>query len=193
MKIFNIPIIIHPSTIFFFLFVACLGQAHILLMVFICVLLHELGHALAAKKVGITISDITLYPIGGILHLDTNTTKNMIDSEFFITICGPLVNAILTIIGILLCPIIDTLLFIQVNLTLFCFNLFIPVYPMDGGRILRSSLVFFFPLSKANYITKIVSHVTCVVVGIIAIYFNLFIIAIIMLVMFFSTSELQET
>lgn len=128
-----------------------------ILSIFITVLLHELGHALAAKKFNIVTKDITLLPIGGLARLETLPEKP--SEELIVAITGPLVNialAIMTRLFIQLPNNAEELLnqltngingnnfllnFFLVNIWLALFNL-IPAFPMDGGRILRALLSY---------------------------------------------------
>ncbi len=125
-------------------------------LLFVCVLLHEFGHALVAKRYGISTRDIILSPIGGLARLEYIPKIPM--QEFYIAIGGPLVNVVLVLICLIfvwiraiplnfdveylfLNPSFDSMIqfLFWMNLTLFAFNL-IPAFPMDGGRILRSLL-----------------------------------------------------
>jgi stage IV sporulation protein FB len=121
--------------------------------VFACVVLHELGHALAARRYGIATPDITLLPIGGLARL-SRIPENPAE-EIVIAIAGPLVNVVIAAILILLGAHFDltTVADIEkstpgfvtrlaaVNVWLVLFNL-IPAFPMDGGRVLRALLAF---------------------------------------------------
>ena len=122
--------------------------------VFACVTLHELGHALAARRYGITTPDITLLPIGGLARLSRIPEKP--SEEIFIALAGPAVNLVIAAVLIVILgarPDLATLAQIEeanpgflvrlasVNIFLCVFNL-IPAFPMDGGRVLRALLAF---------------------------------------------------
>lgn len=115
------------------------------LMLFGIVVLHELGHALAARHYGIGTRDITLYPIGGVARLETAPANPR--HEMVVAAAGPAVNFALAGAAWLLAPALASepvaglLLgqFLTYNLALGLFNL-LPAFPMDGGRILRAYL-----------------------------------------------------
>jgi len=124
----------------------------LLLNLSLCVLLHELGHALMARQFGATTKDIIITPIGGMARLVGMPKKPL--QEFLISFAGPAVNlviALLLAVAILLArgSLVPALRFeglnqlpvilLWINLVLFLFNL-IPAFPMDGGRMLRSLL-----------------------------------------------------
>ncbi|MEM0970335.1 MAG: site-2 protease family protein [Verrucomicrobiota bacterium] len=118
--------------------------------IFICVLLHELGHSLAARAFGIDTHSITLYPIGGVARLTSMPRES--HKEIAIALAGPAVNlAIVCLLVPLLFlfspqPWKESGLLMQLgvsvaagNIALFLFNL-LPFFPMDGGRVLRALL-----------------------------------------------------
>src|SRR3954454_17641304 len=124
---------------------------------FACVLLHELGHSLVARRAGIRVHDITLLPIGGMARIERAPV--LPGDEFRVALAGPAVNvalalALLPIVGVIgwhtrvagVGGMIAALGHVDVsgfaayllfaNLSLIIFNL-IPAFPMDGGRIFR--------------------------------------------------------
>lgn len=145
--------------------------------VFACVVLHELGHALAARRYGIATPDITLLPIGGIANLSRipdNPTE-----EIVIAFAGPLVNVVIAAVLILfLGARIDFAAMAEienpaygflarlaaVNIFLVLFNL-IPAFPMDGGRVLRAVLAYRFGRARATAIAATIGQGLAFVFG----------------------------
>jgi len=143
---------------------AALDGVLFILALFGCVLLHELGHALAARRYGIPTPDITLLPIGGVARMARIPDDPR--QELVIAVAGPLVNvAIAAVLYLVLggpdlggiaarldqptVAIGERLLLANVVLVLF--NL-IPAFPMDGGRVLRSLLALRLPYVRATQI-----------------------------------------
>jgi Zn-dependent protease/CBS domain-containing protein len=129
---------------------AAINGVVLLLLLFLCVVLHEFGHALAAKSFGINTPDITLLPIGGVARLERMPEEPK--QELIIAAAGPAVTAIIAlclfvIIGfrgeIQLGTNIQggdlVMSLFKINVWLLLFNL-LPAFPMDGGRVLRALL-----------------------------------------------------
>jgi Zn-dependent protease/CBS domain-containing protein len=113
---------------------------------FACLLLHELGHALAARALNIPIRGITLFLFGGVAELGGEPTSAK--SEFLMAIAGPVVSAVLSGLFWLAAdygagagwpdPVVLVLSYLCfINLAVLVFNL-VPAFPLDGGRVLRS-------------------------------------------------------
>ena len=114
------------------------------LAVFTCIVLHELGHALVARAVGIRIRGITLFLFGGVAEMEDEPPSA--SSEFLMAIGGPAVSAVLVGIFWLLSRVMETPAILVplrylagINLAVLIFNL-VPAFPLDGGRVLRSGL-----------------------------------------------------
>lgn len=139
-----------------------------ILAVFACVVLHELGHALAARRYGIHTPDITLLPIGGLARLERMPEKP--GQEMVIAIAGPLVNVAIVLILLALGARLDpqdfavempTPSFIDrlaaVNVFLVAFNI-IPAFPMDGGRVLRAALTLKLGRRRATELAAVIGQ-----------------------------------
>jgi Zn-dependent protease len=169
---FGIPLYIHPTFLLIVPWVLSQSNGHtafsaffsvaVVLTIFACVLLHELGHALMARYFGIGTRDITLYPIGGVARLDRLSERP--HEELCIALAGPAVNVV---IAVLLVPVVLLGVFagaqsghmeelsladgpltiltslsfavLFANIGLVLFNM-IPAFPMDGGRVFRAIL-----------------------------------------------------
>ncbi len=146
------------------------------LAVFGCVVLHELGHALMARRFGIATRDITLYPIGGVARLERMSERPV--EELLIALAGPAVNVVIALLLFTGLSILEpfsleqllpgwygesflgTLMIINTGLVLF--NL-IPAFPMDGGRVLRALLATRLGLLRATQIAAGLGSVLAVV------------------------------
>ncbi|MBX3732532.1 MAG: site-2 protease family protein [Verrucomicrobiae bacterium] len=152
-----------------------------------CVLLHEFGHALAARHYGIGTRDITLLPIGGVARLERIPDNPR--HELVIAIAGPLVNvaiggalAAFLILGqqsLLPRGPLDAIGLAQrlllVNVSLVAFNL-LPAFPMDGGRILRALLAMQMGPVRATRIAATVGKFMALVFAGVAIYFQMYLL-----------------
>jgi Zn-dependent protease/CBS domain-containing protein len=164
-----------------------------IILLFVCVILHELGHSFEAMRYGIKVHDITLWPIGGVARLQSLPDQPI--QELRIAVAGPLVNFVLALILWLLATyvlnhslnfdyawIIQRLrrddfaaiwdFLILANLVLGIFNL-IPAFPMDGGRILRSLLALKLPHLYATRVAVGIGQTIALLMGIGAIFFSL--------------------
>lgn len=159
--------------------------------IFGCVVLHEMGHALAARHFGIGTRDITLYPIGGVANLERIPAKPF--QELVIAVAGPLVNvAIAAAVAVVfavdagigaavLHPFSGGFLtwLLAINVWLVLFNL-IPAFPMDGGRVLRAVLAMVLPYRSATRIAGRIGQGLAVTFGLLGLFsgsWNLVIIA----------------
>lgn len=145
-------------------------------LLFACVLLHEFGHILAARRYGVATPDVTLLPIGGVARLERIPEEPA--QELVVALAGPAVN--LVIAGVLylalggflpqegMAPqnagagLAERLLW--ANLFLVLFNL-IPAFPMDGGRVLRAFLAYRLGYGRATQIAATTGQVLAFVFG----------------------------
>lgn len=188
----GIPIRVHVTFWLLLVWVAAMtpsgGQTAGTLVVIViglfgCIVLHELGHALAAKAFGIRTRDITLYPIGGISSLQSVGKPQ---HELLISLAGPAVNV--AIAAALSAPVAlfdhfptweeivngrtDVLQSLWLgNFTLALFNL-IPAFPMDGGRILRGALASSIGADRATRIAATVGQGLAIVLALVSFYYQ---------------------
>ena len=149
-----------------------------------CVLLHEYGHALAARRYGIGTRDITLLPIGGVARLERMPEKP--SQEFVVALAGPAVNVVIAaglFVGLKLGGwwqpltslsatggnIFERLL--VANIFLVLFNL-LPAFPMDGGRVLRSVLAMKMNHARATRIAARIGQGMAVLFGFAGLFGN---------------------
>ena len=149
---------------------------------FVCVVLHEFGHALTARQFGIRTRNITLTPLGGIAQLERMSHKPW--EEFCIAIAGPLVNvcgtAVLLGVPLLfafaIAPnMIDSAWWVfggwlvAMNVVMVVFNM-IPAFPMDGGRVLRAILTSYMGLLRGTRAAVNVGTVAAILMGIAGVF-----------------------
>ncbi len=154
----------------------------LMILLFACVLLHELGHSLAARSFGIPTSEILLMPLGGVAQLQKMPSKPW--QELVVAAAGPLVNVVIAFLLLLVIGISPTLsiadLFMNgqglpasigndislqnmifwllaANVSLVLFNL-IPAFPLDGGRILRALLAMVIGDTRATRIASLLGQ-----------------------------------
>ena len=156
----------------------------LVLTIFAVIVVHELGHALVARRFGIKTRDIMLLPIGGIASLERMPEKPK--QELAVALVGPLVNIVLALllwIGIMVSggttritevtsihgAIATQLLWINVGLAVF--NL-LPAFPMDGGRALRGLLAIWMGHERATNIAAALGKVFAVGFALLGVFSN---------------------
>lgn len=156
-----------------------------IILLFLCVTLHELAHSLVALRYGVQVRDITLLPIGGLARLEGELTRPA--QEFWVAIAGPAANIVLAaMLGAVAAPwlswraldnlglllrrlngigferlLVDLLM---ANVGLAIFNL-LPAFPMDGGRVLRALLTSRMDDLKATRIAMRIGQGLAVLLG----------------------------
>lgn len=182
----------------------------LMILLFTCVTLHELGHSLVAVHFGIPVREITLLPLGGVSLITKNPDKPR--QEMLIAIAGPFVNVVIA--GILFValgglggvdllnghglladmgtPSLTSLLLwlLAANVTLVAFNL-IPAFPLDGGRFMRALLAVPLGYRRATRIASVVGQVIALGIGIFGLIDGNFILMLIAVFVFFGAG--QET
>jgi len=162
------------------------------LLLFACVVLHELGHSLVAQVFDVKVHDITLWPIGGVARIMRMPERPY--QEFLIAAAGPAVNIFLTFFLLavalvwtgperLLQPVLAVLqgdpiplsldgqamiLLLAVNNALLVLFNLIPAFPMDGGRLLRAFLAAFMPFGRATQVASWLGQGAAVFMGLAA-------------------------
>jgi Zn-dependent protease/CBS domain-containing protein len=159
-------------------------------VLFFCVVLHEYGHALTARRYGIGTRHITLLPIGGVALLEKMPKDPR--QEIVVALMGPAVNVaiaaaiflVLTIVGrpgAILEPDLVQLSFLQsvlfANILLAVFNM-IPAFPMDGGRVLRAVLSLRTDRVRATRMAANIGQTLAIGFGILGLFGNPFLILI---------------
>ncbi len=191
-RLFGIPLYVHVT---FLLFLAWIGVQSwrtgdglaaaiegvlFVCVLFACVVLHELGHALMARRFGIPTRDITLLPIGGVARLDRMPDDPK--QELWVAIAGPTVNVVIAAVLFLVTQVSSSVFAIgdagleslvsgsflsrvmAVNIFLVLFNM-LPAFPMDGGRVLRALLAIRMEYTRATHIAATVGQLMALLFG----------------------------
>ena len=162
----------------------------LILLLFLCVVLHEYGHALTARRFGIGTRSITLLPIGGLALLDSMPKDPR--QEIVVALAGPAVNFVIAAVLYLFAAagarpgalfavdpdggrIVATLF--AANLILGLFNL-LPAFPMDGGRVLRAALALRMDRVRATWMAARIGQGLALGLGLIGLFGNPFLILI---------------
>jgi len=203
-RIAGIDVYVHPTFLLLLVWVALVHfLAHrdlaealyglvFVLALFGIVILHELGHALTARRYGIRTRDISLLPIGGVARLERIPEDPR--QELLVALAGPAVNVVMAAgiyvglvlsQGLSLSPVGAVLRvgggFLEqlfwVNVSLVVFNM-VPAFPMDGGRVLRAVLAMRIDYVRATQIAASLGQGIALLFGLLGLFINPFLILI---------------
>ena len=164
-------------------------------MIMIFAIIHELGHLVSGLLSGMKPEKIELMPFGLSISFRINVKEynkkikkgNMLEiKKIFVALSGPLTNLIIIFIAYNLhIDFLKSIMIIYTNLLLMLFNL-LPIYPLDGGRIVKSILHIYYGKRKAEKYTNIISKIVIVMITAFSSILILYLrnIAIFLIVMF---------
>src|SRR5882724_3575660 len=209
-KIFGVPIRLHFTFLLLLIFLLFIGigerqsgasTAIYILALFGSILLHELGHALVARRFGIRTVEIVMFPIGGVSRPERPPKPG---EELWIALAGPAVNLLIAAgIGWWywreqgMAPLSELLDPTDVNLAqrigvgnlmLGLFNL-LPAYPMDGGRVLRALLALRKSADEATQIAARVSRFLAVAMGLFGLLSSNFLLVFVALFVYLGAAQ----
>jgi Zn-dependent protease/predicted transcriptional regulator len=201
-RIAGIDVFVHPTFLLLLIWVVitnylvhsdpmeAFGGLFFIMSLFGIVVLHELGHALTARRFGIRTRDITLLPIGGVARLERIPEDPW--QELLVALAGPAVNVVIAgviFLGLMLGHGVTSMNeafgpngdFIQkllwVNVSLVVFNM-VPAFPMDGGRVFRALLAMRIDYVRATQIAAVVGQGIAILFGLLGLLYNPFLIFI---------------
>ncbi|MEN9934016.1 MAG: hypothetical protein RLZZ387_595 [Chloroflexota bacterium] len=182
----------------------------LMLLLFLCVTLHELGHSITAQRLGIPVREIVLLPLGGVALMSRNPTKAW--HELLIAAAGPLVNVVIAAVLLLVAgtaaaagridldalqlrpaslePSATSLLLwlIYANVALVLFNM-IPAFPLDGGRIFRALMALAIGFPRATRVATAVGQIIAIVLGVYGVTSGNFVLALVAVFIFFGAGQ----
>jgi Zn-dependent protease/CBS domain-containing protein len=211
-RVWGIPIRMHLTFILLLAWIAWLGWSvdglrsslwalALIICLFACVVLHELGHSFVAMRFGAHVSSVTLLPIGGVASMRSIPEKPY--QELLVSLAGPSVNVLIALVlmavrggyhvlgeqnvfPMSVGELVDAL--VNANLILAVFNL-IPAFPMDGGRVLRSVLALFLPFPRATAVAATLGQILAVGFVLVGLAKNPFLVVIGIFIFFGAETE----
>lgn len=211
----GIPVYVHGTfaVLIAFLFISGVSQGRgvaaaiagvlFILAVFVTIVLHELGHAFAARHFGIRTRDITLLPIGGVARLER--MPDVPRQELWVALAGPAVNVVIAAVAFTLSVVaagrppalgLDPSeigfvgRFTTVNVALAVFNM-VPAFPMDGGRALRAVLAERLDYVRATEIAASIGQGLALVFGLLGLLTNPWLVFIALFVWMGASGEVS--
>jgi Zn-dependent protease/CBS domain-containing protein len=184
---------------------AVIGGVLFILALFACVVLHEYGHALTARRFGVKTRDITLYPIGGVARLERIPEKPI--EELWVALAGPAVNIAISAVLFVYLFLINGLgqlqgfdiasgnfiaRLLEINVLLAGFNL-LPAFPMDGGRILRAILALNMDHMRATQVAASIGQGMAFLFGFAGLFYDPFLLFIALFVWIGAEQEASMT
>ena len=174
------------------------------ILLFFCVLLHELGHSYVAQRYGVEIKDITLMLIGGVSSME-EIPRNP-SQELKMAFAGPLVSLIIGftillanfLVSSMVVPYATTPIYMMfnilgtINIVLGLFNL-LPAFPMDGGRVLRAWFAKRMNYIQATHYAASVGKIFAFLMGIVGLFYNAWLILIAFFVYIGASEEDRST
>jgi len=178
---------------------AAIGGVLFIVLLFLCVLAHEFGHIMAARRYGVQTPDVTLLPIGGVARLERIPEEPA--QELIVALAGPAVNVAIAILLFLVggLPASEGLevqnpeasllqRLASINIFIALFNL-IPAFPMDGGRVLRALLARRLGYGRATQIAASIGQGLAFALGLMGLFGNPLLIFIALFVYLAAASE----
>lgn len=161
----QIKIFVHPVTIILFATSCFLGLFWLCAIYFASLVCHELAHTVVANKLGYSCNKIVLYPTGALLS--GNTDEFSFRDEILVSLAGPLFNVFVCVLLVFFWWVFPevynyTTDLLVANLSLALFNL-LPIFPLDGGRVLLATLSIKAERKQASKVAKIITIVFSVV------------------------------
>ncbi|MGE0867873.1 MAG: site-2 protease family protein [Kofleriaceae bacterium] len=200
--VFGIPIRVHVTLLLLLAWIATsawlyglgpratLAGIVMVAMVFAIIVIHELGHALMARRFGIRTRDILLLPIGGVASLERIPERPA--HELVTALVGPMINVVIAALLAIVIAAAGTAFdpsdaptlgqaflaqFMWINVVLAVFNL-LPAFPLDGGRALRALLAMRIDRERATEIAATAGKVLAVVLAIVGVFANVWLVVI---------------
>jgi Zn-dependent protease/predicted transcriptional regulator len=190
-SLFGIPIRVHLTFVLFLALIAWsqLSSVVMVLCIFAVIVVHELGHALVARRFGIHTRQIMLLPIGGVASLERIPEKP--SQELAVALVGPAINLV---IAAILAPFDHpfTRALMWINIGLAVFNL-LPAFPMDGGRVTRALLAMRLGHLRATEIAATLGKVIALALAVLGVFTNWWLILIAIVVWMGARAEAQAT